>query len=149
MKIKVVKFAGGVTSPASDIDAEKMSKLKTGEQYEIEIKQTRNPQFHRKVFAFLGFCFQHWSADHTECQFMDESAQFDTFREHITVLAGYYETTYNLKGDVRIRARSLSFGNMSQEEFEQFYSAAIRVAVKHIFNGTTDEKILNQLQSFF
>ena len=149
MKINFIKMAGGLLSPANDIEAEKLKKFKTGELYPVEIKRVRNPQFHRKVFAFLNFCFQYWTAENAQLQFMDESAQFDTFREHITVLAGYYETTWNLKGEPRIRAKSLSFGNMSQDEFEQFYNAAIRIVVKNIFNNTTDENILNQLQSFF
>ena len=149
MKIQMIKMAGGVMAPASDMDSSKLTRFRTGEQYEIDIKLVRNPQFHRKVFAFLEFCFQHWAADRTDIQFMDEAAQFDTFREHLTVLAGYYEQTWTITGKLRVRAKSLSFGNMPQAEFEQFYNAVIRAALKHIFGGTTDQRIIDKLQSFF
>lgn len=55
----------------------------------MEIKKARNPAFHRKVFAFFKFCFDHWAADKTEWEHFDERKQFDTFRKHLTVLAGF------------------------------------------------------------
>ena len=40
-----MKNPGGVFSPASDIDLERLQRFKTGETYTAEIKLTRNPQF--------------------------------------------------------------------------------------------------------
>ena len=62
MKINMIKTAGGYLWPAFDRDAEKLTKFKTGETYEIEIKQSRNPAFHRKVFEFFNFCFEHFTS---------------------------------------------------------------------------------------
>ncbi|OOF49286.1 hypothetical protein BKK54_09145 [Rodentibacter genomosp. 1] len=149
LRIQVIKLAGGLLSPLNDMEAEALNSLKTGEQYEIEVIRTRNPAFHRKVFAFFNFCFEHWAADKTEWKYFDERKQFDTFRKHLTVLAGFYETTYNIKGDVRIEAQSLSYGNMEQDEFEKCYSALINAALKNIFGNTTDENVINQLYAFF
>ena len=127
MKINIVKTAGGNLWPLDDMDAEKLTKFKTGEAYEIEIKKTRNPQFHRKVFAFFNFCFAHWKGDN---EFQDELKQFDVFRNHLTVLAGYYDTYFNIQGEPRVEAKSLSYGNMSQEDFESLYSALINAAME-------------------
>ena len=122
MKIDFVKQPGGVLIPASDEEAEKLVKFKTGAQYEVDIKYTRNPSFHGKVFAFFNFCFQFWAADKVEqLQYMDESGQKDVFRKWLTCKAGYYNSYFNPDGGVRIEAKSLSFGNMSQEEFELQY----------------------------
>ncbi|MCQ9124339.1 DUF1367 family protein [Rodentibacter heylii] len=145
----MMKLPGGVFSPANETEAEALQKFRNGEQYEIEIKQARNPQFHRKVFAFFNFCFEHWAADKTAWQYFDERKQFDTFRKNLTVLAGYKEVTYTLDGSLRVEAQSLSYGNMEQGEFEQCYSALINVALKHVFGNTIDENVINQLYAFF
>ena len=131
--------------PASDMEAERLTKFKTGELYEMEIKNSRNPQFHRKVFAFFNFCFSYWRDDR---EFLSEQAQFDCFRDNLTVLAGYYHTLVNLKGETRIEAKSLSFAAMTQEEFERLYTALINAASKHIFGGA-DKETEDKLLSFF
>ena len=145
MKIKFIKQAGGLLVPASDLESDKLSKFKTGELYEVDIKLSRNPAFHKKVFSFFNFCFAHWKGDN---EFQSEQKQFDVFREHLTVLAGYYESYHSISGSVRIEAKSLAYSSMSQEEFEQCYIALTNAAMKHIFTGA-DQGTYNKLISFF
>jgi len=142
-----MKLQGGVLIPASDRDEAKLTRFKTNEQYEIEIKLTRNPQFHKKVFSFLNFCYEHWDGDRVLGHGTPE-AQFDRFRKDLTILAGYYEQSIRLNGEIRTEAKSLSFGNMKPEEFEEFYIAVTNAACKHIFH-TTDEATYNKLIGFF
>lgn len=80
---------------------------------------------------------------------MDEATQFDRFRKDLTILAGFYEQTVRLNGDIRTEAKSLAYANMDPDEFERCYSALINSAIKHVFAGTRDENILNRLQNFF
>lgn len=148
MKIEMIKHAGGY-APASELEAGRMKRFKNGEQYTVEIKLTRNPKFHRMVFGFFGFCFQYWSANQAGLENMDEYAQLNTFRKHLTVLAGYFDTTISIDGGLRVEAHSLAYGNMNQEEFEAVYSALINAAIKNVFNNTTDQVILDKLYSFF
>ena len=145
MKVDMIKQAGGILVPASDYDAESLLKLKTGEQYQLELKQVRNVKFHRKCFAFFNFCFHHWKSDR---EFVSEKEQFDVFRSNLTVLAGFYVELYNIKGELRIEAKSLSFASMSQDEFEEVYGALINAALRNIFM-TTDDNTYNKLMSFF
>jgi len=145
MKTTFIKQPGGVLIPADDMEAAKMERFKTGDYLEIDIKVHRNPRFHNKVFAFFRFCFAHWRG---VVEFKDEVSQFEVFRNHLTVLAGYYNEFVNINGEIRIEAKSLSYSSMKQDEFEQCYSALINAAMKHIFR-TTDEQTFNQLQSFF
>ncbi len=145
MKIEVRKEAGGVLHPVSDMDADALTKFKTGEQYQIEIKRTRNPAFHRKTFAFFNFCYAHWQGDR---EFMDERGQFDVFRNNLTVTAGFYNEYYNLKGEVRIEAKSLSYGSMDADEFESHYQALIAAAMRHIFVGCGSD-VEDDLVDFF
>ena len=125
MKIEMIKAHGGSFHPATDEEAERLKRFKTGEQYQVEIKLTRHPDFHRKVFAFFNFAFEHWCAERAGMEFMNREAQFNTFRNHLTVLAGYYDQSYGIDGRIRIEAKSLSFANMDQETFEACYSALI------------------------
>jgi len=136
---------GGLLAPVSDAEAARMVRYANGEQWTVEIKQARNPDFHRKVFKFLTFCFEHWASDRV---FMDEVGQFDCFRKNLTVLAGYSEKYYSIRGAVRVEAKSLSYGNMDQQEFEIFYSALISAALQHLF-FKVDPGIEEKLYTFF
>lgn len=149
MKAQVIKMHGGTLCPLDEREAEALSKFRNGEQYEIDIKLTRNPQFHRKVFVFFNFCFEHWSADKTEWEYFDERTQFETFRKHLTVLAGFKEVSYTIDGRVRVEAKSLSYGNMDQDEFERCYSALINAAMQTVFKGCDDPHIIDRLYAFF
>lgn len=146
MKISMIKLAGGHLVPANDSEAERMKRFKNNGAYEIEIKQIRNYEFHKKVFAFFNFCFEHYVSSLDNAP---HERQFELFRNELTVLAGYYDTFYTLRGTIRVEAKSLSFGSMSQEEFEQCYSGLINAALKHVFGNTKDQNIINQLYAFF
>lgn len=146
MKINFIKQAGGVLLPANDHEAQRLNKFKTGELYEVEIKLTRNPAFHRKMFAFFNFCFQYWRGDN---EFQDEIAQFDKFRKDLTMLAGYRNNVFNMRGELRVEPESLSFASMDQERFEQCYNAMIQAAIRNVFGNTKDQNIINQLYNFF
>lgn len=149
MQIDLVKHPGGVFSPANETDLERLQRFKNGETYVAEIKLTRNPDFHRKVMAFFGFCFAHWCANRAGLEHMDEHSQFDRFRKDLTILAGFYVQTVRLNGEIRTEAESLAYASMDQEKFERVFNALINAAIKHVFAGTTDPAILNRLQSFF
>lgn len=141
---ELVKHPAGFFAEC-EIEKESLKKLQNGGMFEVEVKAGRNPAFHRKMFAFFNFCFQYWSSDR---EFMDEKGQRNVFRKNLTCLAGYYHEYYNIKGEVRIEAKSLAYSNMEPEEFEQCYNAMIGAAMRHIFTGCGPE-IENQLMSFF
>ena len=142
MQVAFTKQVGGCLTPFCEDDVEDLQKIKTGEVIQANIKRWRNPQFHKKVFAFFNFCFEHWRSDR---EFMDEQGQRDVFRKHLTVLAGYYNEYYKLDGSVRIEAKSLAYANMEPREFEQCYHALVNAAMKHIFKGCgkeTEQKLM-------
>ena len=143
----MVKTAGGNLWPNDDVDAEKLTKFKTGEVYEIDIKLTRNPAFLRKVFAFFNFCFNHWDGE-SIYEHTSHTEQLDRFRKDLTILAGFYVQTVRLNGEIRTEAKSLSFASMKEEEFQECYTALTKAALKHIFK-TADENTYNQLIGFF
>ena len=145
MKISVIKHWGGMLSPASEEAAASLERFKSNEQYEVDIKLTRNPQFHAKVFAFFSFCFEHWVSDK---EYMSDKGQRDCFRRNLTVIAGYYDTYHTIKGETRIEAKSLSYASMTPEDFEECYKALIAAAIRTIFQGCGSE-VEQRLISFF
>ncbi len=146
MKLNMLKQPGGILSPADDIAAEYLTKLKTGEWYEVDIKRGRNQGFHRKTFAFLNFAFAYWGG---ECEFQDEAAQFDSFRKQLTIQAGYYNQVWTLDGQgFTLEAKSLSYASMEQTEFEEFATAMQNAAMRTIFQGA-NERVIQELISFF
>lgn len=147
MKINFIKQPGGVLVPSGDLESDQMHKFKTGEMYEVDIKKSRNPQFLAKVMIFFEYCQAHWDGDKV-LEHGTPQAQFDRFRKDMTILAGYYDATVRLNGDTRIEAKSLSYGSMSEDEFQECYQALIQVAMKHIFKGSDDE-VYNKLVGFF
>lgn len=147
MKIRMIKEPGGLFRPADDMEYEKTTKFKTGEEYDSDIKLTRNPAFLRKVMVFFHFCFDHWDGNKVHA-FCSETEQFDRFRKDLTILAGFYIQSERLDGTLRTEAKSLSFASMDEEEFQECYVALTRAALKHIFK-TADENTYNQLIAFF
>jgi len=150
MKINFIKMPGGTLTPASDIESERLNRFKNGIVYEVEIKggERRHRGFHGKVFAFMNHCFAYWCGNNTEAQYQDEAAQFNYFRERLTIKAGYYDLVVDLNGNTMVKARSLSFDKMDQETFESFFNAIINAALATIFQGADDETC-NKLYSFF
>jgi len=146
MKLEFIKSAGGTLTPADDYTAEKLLKFKTGNQFPVDIKLPRNQAFHGKVFSFFTYCFQYWAGGH---EFQHESTQFDSFRKQLTISAGYYDQVYSLsKAEFTLESKSLSFGSMGQDEFEECYHALIQAAMRTIFNEADDQQ-LTRLMGFF
>ena len=67
----------------------------------------------------------------------------DILTELMDIINVFIEDT-----EVRIEAKSLSFGSMDEEEFEDCYKACVNAAMKNIFKGC-DSSVEQKLLSFF
>lgn len=106
------KYDGKALVPYFTSGHDQSRKLKKGQLYECEIKQPRNYQFHKKFFALLNLAFDN----------QDFTGDFEIFRKAILIEAGYSETLVNKNtGEVHVFAKSLSFGKMSEDEFQKVY----------------------------
>lgn len=142
------KTPGGILLPANDDTAEYLTSIKTDTYLKAKITKPRNYEFHKKVFGFFNFCFDHWSAE-LQFPYMDERAQKNAFRKQLTILSGYRDEFYNLRTKtIGYEAKSLSYENMSEDEFRLCYVALTQAAMANIFQGS-DERIYNKLVSFF
>lgn len=147
-KFNLIKTRYGF-EPADDDEQERLKRFKQGELIEVDIKLNRNYEFHKKMFSFFGFCFQFWCGSQGKTEFMTNQAQQKEFRNNLTILAGYYEQVFDVRGGMHLRAKSLSFESMEQEEFEECTNAMINAALKHIFVKVSDENVINRLYSYF
>jgi len=120
-----------------------------------EFRKQRNPLFHAKWFALVQFLYDHWQPGELQdpkWKGVVPQKSFKQFRKDLTILAGFYQAFYRLDGSVRIEAKSISFGSMDQEEFEELYSKIIDVGLSKILPQSYDKKqlegIINELLAF-
>jgi len=134
-------FLFGCLCGMSDADKKMWKRLWTqikrmdaGEIFTVEFIFQRNPKFHRKMFALFQVGFDAWEPDrkHKTHKGKPVEKNFERFRSDITILAGYYDQVFDLKGRMKLEAKSISFAKMVQDEFEQLYSAVIDVLLREV-----------------
>ena len=136
MEVVLQRAPNGALIPVDDEQAEKLSKIKAGVAVRAEIVQIRNYEFHKKFFSLISMLFDIWeeTVPETEYRGVVVRANKTRFRKDLIILTGRFDATYNVRGEVRLEAHSISFGRMSQETFEQLFSDIIDVALKKVLN---------------
>ena len=150
-KIVLIKDADGSLRPVDQQSVDELRKFKIGAGIACTIKRHNNPAFHRKLFALFNLGFEAWEPESREYKGVQVAKEFNQFRSDITVLAGFYDTSINFKGDVRLTAKSLNFSSMPQEEREKLYSAVIDVILSRILTNYTRkdvDSIVNKVLGF-
>ena len=132
-----VKRFGPALQGATDQDADYIRTLPTNETFKVNITRPRNSQFHRKYFALLNWAYDEFEPDPDpdfEAKWgMVPEKNFDRFRKDIAILAGYGEAHINIKGEVRMEAKSISFAKMTEDEFLDLYNKTLNVLWTRIF----------------
>lgn len=126
-ELVLTRTPSGALAPADGPSAEFVGKLKIGAGLRGEFKRQRNPRFHRKAMALLTLAFDAWDTPALEYKGQPVAKDFDRFRKDLTIIAGHYEAVTNLRGEVRLEAKSLSFANMGEDEFSMVYAAILAV----------------------
>lgn len=148
MKLNLVKTISGLV-PADPDSEDSYKKLKNGGMVTAEIKQVRNVKFFRKYFALLNVGFENWNPGEVDSRYGVPEKNFDRFRRDVTILAGFYHTVVRLNGEVRIEAKSISFANMEEDEFEKLYNQTINVLLKHVYGeGMRREELDNIVNTY-
>ena len=115
---------------------------KPGDLISFEASFPRNPKFHRKFFALLQVGFEAWEPGF-EATHKGEPVgkDFDRFRKDVTILAGFYTPTFALDGTLELEAKSISFANMDDAEFERVYSAVVDVLLAKVLKNYTRDDL--------
>lgn len=112
-----------------------LSNMKMGDVIRVKFSFARNPMFHRKMFALLKFACDALPdpepIQHRGITIYPER-DFDTNRKFFIVQAGFYDVIGLPNGEVRTKAKSLSYASMDNKEFSKVYSAVINVVLKFL-----------------
>ena len=150
-ELVLTKAPGGALIPVDPQAAEFIAKLKVGQGVTAAIKRHRNPAFHRKFFALLNLAYDAWEPTVATYKGQVVGKNFDQFRNDILCVAGHFEMAVNLRGETRVTAKSISFANMGQDEFETVYNSVANVILQRILtNYTRDDldAVIDRLMSF-
>lgn len=129
--------------PLYDSDQFEKSKLKLGEDYQIEIHKARNIQFHKKYFALI------------KCAWLNLPEQYDALYPHpenlrkaVQRMAGFKEEIYFPDGRIEDESISIAFDKMDELEFREVYNKVLDVILKFFLTGNTNEEINNEILNF-
>ena len=132
-------------APTNDTEADKCRRYKLGSIVRVEMAQMRNYKFLQKFMVMLQIAFDAWSDSAKTQDYKGQPVEpsMERFRKDVTILAGYYTPVWNIREELRLEAKSISFGRMSQEEFEDLYSRVIDVLLQKVIpeRGYSEEKL--------
>jgi hypothetical protein len=150
-ELMMIRQPGGMLAPATDDDADALKKIKAGSAVRVEVKQIRNVKFLRKWFTLARYAFDIWSetVEPQEYKGQPVKPSFDRFRKDLIILGGRFDAVYNARGEVRVEAKSISFGSMSEDEFEKLFSDTIDVILQKILGSTsmTEDQLRNHVDN--
>ena len=127
--------------PVGEIDREAIRSLRNGGMFMAEIKRTRNPRHHRKLFALLNIVLQN----------QEHYKSTDHLLGACKLATGHVDMVRTKRGDVAI-PKSIAFHAMGQDEFEKFYDAAIDWVISDVIPGLSradlDAEVAAEIQAF-
>lgn len=148
-----------------------LQKKKPGKQFRANMKSSRNPGHHRKAFAlFKLIADNHPTYNTVDDVLLEMKLRTNHYQEHIRagnsksanelrksmngfllredVMKDVLEKIDNLEREAKLvyMPKSISFDNMGQEEFEEFYDKCITVGCEMI--GVRDEELRGELAQF-
>ena len=77
----------------------------------------------------------------------DHYKNMDHLRRDLIISAGFYEERYSFDGEQIREAKSISFGSMDEDEFQELYNRVLDEIVTH-FHFDKDD-ILQNVEQYF
>lgn len=144
MEINFIK-ADGCAVPVSDEDRQKFYKLKYQVPFKAKISYPRNYNFHKKFFVMMSIGFHAFEPPEKYYEGRLIQKSFDRFRKDVIIAAGYYDIVIDMKDRLRYEPKSISFSNMSQEEFERVYNDCCNVLLKEVLGRYSFEELQEEV----
>ena len=136
-KITLIKQLNNTFKIAYNSDYETAKKIPLNEPIDFEFTKKRNYKFHKKFFALLNLVFEN----------QEQYTNIEHLRKDLTISAGFYDLRYNFEGVELYEPKSISFANMDENEFQEFYSKIIDVVVKWL--GIDKQDIIDNIEQYF
>jgi hypothetical protein len=124
MEILLRRDFGPVLRPCDETGELALKRVGQGKIVTCNIKQPRNPQHHRLFFALMSKVFQN-------------QEYFKTIEQMVTALKialGHTDTIKTRRGEFVI-PKSISFANMDQPAFDDFYNRAVDFVLAEVIPG--------------
>lgn len=136
MEITLIRVLQGFAA-ADDEAQEALHHFPLGSIGRMDVKLMRNYQFFKKWWALVKMGFDYWaeSCSPRDYKGIPVLPEFNRFRKDVTIMAGFYQPVWNVNGEMRVEAESLSWASMSEERFTKLYDATVQVMLRKVFNG--------------
>ena len=147
-EIMLLKAPGGILIPADPPSLDVVNSWPVGQGIRATVRRARNYKFLQKIHCLFKLAYDYFCEHGVgEQVYKGEKVvpSYDRFRHDLVILAGYYTPVFNIRGDLRLEPKSISYAKCSEEEAEKIYSSCIDVALKHVYKTTTDEKTLRDM----
>ena len=99
----------------------------------------------------LNIGFDAWEPPEQEFRGLPVGKNFERFRKDCLIAGGFYEPVANLKGEVRAEAKSISFANMDEDQFNQVYNAVATVLLERVlrhYSRSDLDRVVQQMLGF-
>lgn len=124
--------------PADDESRKRLARVPSGDTRQYEYRERRNGAMHRRYWALCGLVSQNVEGYNSAEQVSD----------HIKILAGHCTPIASkATGEVYLIPKSISFANMDQGGFDDFWSRAVKAVCGHLLPGVTEAEIENEILS--
>lgn len=89
----------------------------------------------------LDIAYDAWEPGEINTKYGIPEKNRDAFRKYLTIKAGYFDTFHYPNGKFTVEAKSISFANMSEEDFGKLYSKTIDVILANVLHNYTKDDL--------
>ena len=125
------KAANGALLPMDQVGIEYLQALPVGRAVGVTVSQARNYEFHKKIFALLGYLYDALPRVTGEINGQTMEQSFETFRHEFVAISGHYKSVVTRKG-IRFEAQSLSYKDCPEELAQQIFSDVINKGLEKL-----------------
>ena len=126
--------------PANDDANTALAKIKLGQDVAVTVKKERNLAHHKKYWKLMSMV-----QENLPDEIASQLPSSDTVSDYCKLRNGYFEIIEMPNDQVLKRPKSISFGSMSQDDFEAFYDAAVDVICRDLIPTMTREDVKSQI----
>lgn len=110
----------------------------------ITYTKVRNPEHHRKYFAFIDAVYRNLPE-----RFDNHWPDRESFRKGMQMYAGYFVETVTLKGERHLQPKSIKFEELDEMGFTDLHNKVKDVIGKYIMPYVEDVNAESQIASFY
>lgn len=126
----------GSLKPVDQAGLDALAKMRQGTQVLIAMKRARNPRHHRLYWALMALI-------HPQQELYTTVEQLSNAMK---CAVGWCDKITLKDGTIMAIPKSISFANMAQAEFDQFFERIIQLVVTKILPGVDSQDLKNRLE---